>query len=285
MVVAFARSPMVTAYSAWDLARMSGGRFQLGIASQVRGNIVGRFSMEWSEPVVRLGDYVGALRAIFQTFQTGEDLAYAGAHYRFDRLQPYFNPGPNDHPAPPIWTGGVNRGMCVLAGKVADGFVCHPTSSHPRMLESVVMPALAEGAQAAGRGDGGPAVVAGPQPIIAATQDELARLRETRRSELGFLYSTPAYRRQLVLFGLEDVGEALTEMAHRSTWDELAGLMTDDVIGTLVPQGTFDDIATLLEDWYAGRCDGLVLTLPVPEDDGNFADVVARCREIRPSAR
>ncbi len=94
MVVAFPRSPMITAYAAWDLAKYSGGRFQLGIASQVRGNIVGRFSTEWSEPVARLGDYIGALRAIFHSFQTGADLDYTGPHYRFDRLQPYFNPGP-----------------------------------------------------------------------------------------------------------------------------------------------------------------------------------------------
>ena len=42
MVLAFPRSPMIVAYAAWDLAKYSGGRFQLGIASQVRGNIVGR---------------------------------------------------------------------------------------------------------------------------------------------------------------------------------------------------------------------------------------------------
>ena len=49
MALAFPRSPMIIAYAAWDLAKYSEGRFQLGIASQVRGNIVGRFSV----PVVR----------------------------------------------------------------------------------------------------------------------------------------------------------------------------------------------------------------------------------------
>ena len=151
MVVAFPRSPMITAYAAWDLAKYSGGRFQLGIASQVRGNIVGRFSAEWSEPVARLGDYIAALRAIFHSFQTGADLDYTGPHYRFDRLQPYFNPGPLEHPAPQIWTGAVNTRMCAMAGELADGFVCHPTTSHPMVLRAHILPALAEGASRADR--------------------------------------------------------------------------------------------------------------------------------------
>ena len=206
MVVAFPRSPMITAYAAWDLAKDSGGRFQLGIASQVRGNIVGRFSTEWSEPVARLGDYIGALRAIFHSFQTGADLDYTGPHYRFDRLQPYFNPGPLEHAAPQIWTGAVNTRMCVMAGELADGFVCHPTTSHPVVLRAHTLPALAEGASRADRGGEPLAVIANPQPMMAPTMQDVEALREARRSELAFLYSTPAYRRQLEYFGLGDVG-------------------------------------------------------------------------------
>jgi alkanesulfonate monooxygenase SsuD/methylene tetrahydromethanopterin reductase-like flavin-dependent oxidoreductase (luciferase family) len=104
MVVAFARSPMVTALAAWDLAGFSGGRFQLGLATQVRGNIVGRYSMPWTNPVAQLRDYVSAVREIFQAFQTGGELDYAGSHYTFNRLQPYFNPGPLDVPALEIST-------------------------------------------------------------------------------------------------------------------------------------------------------------------------------------
>src|SRR6478735_11674230 len=85
MVVAFPRSPMLTAYAAWDLAALSDGRFQLGVASQVRGNIVGRFSTEWSEPVARLRDYIDSLRSIFDSFETGAPLRHEGPHYRFDR--------------------------------------------------------------------------------------------------------------------------------------------------------------------------------------------------------
>ncbi|WP_099021573.1 TIGR03617 family F420-dependent LLM class oxidoreductase [Mycolicibacterium palauense] len=285
MVVAFPRSPMITAYAAWDLAEYSGGRFELGIASQVRGNIVGRFSAEWSDPVSRLGDYIGALRTIFRSFQTGEPLDHVGPHYRFDRLQPYFNPGPIDTPAPPIWTGAVNRRMCAMAGELADGFVCHPTTSHPRLLHSLILPALAQGAARGGHGDRPPAVVANPQPVVAASRADLEAERERRRSELAFLYSTPAYRRQLETFGLADLADRLAATAQRSEWTALPHHLTDEVMAVLVPEGTHREIADLLTERYSGLCTGLVLPVPTdPAHDGALADLVERCRRIPPAA-
>lgn len=283
MVLAFPRSPMITAYAAWDLAKYSGGRFQLGIASQVRGNIVGRFSAQWSEPVARLADYISSLRAIFASFQTGAKLDYVGPHYRFERLQPYFNPGPLDHPAPQIWTGAVNARMCSMAGEFADGFVCHPTNSHPVVLKSRTLPALAEGAARAGRAT--PAVVANPHVMAAATSEAVDALREQRRSELAFLYSTPAYRRQLEDFGLADVGAALSVMAQRSQWDDLPTILTDDVVSQLIPQGTYDEIPAVLTQWYSGLCSGLNLPVPADaDDDDSFGALLDSCREIPTTA-
>ncbi len=284
MVVAFPRSPMLTAYTAWDLARFSGGRFQLGLASQVRGNIVGRFSAEWSEPVARLRDYVSAVRAIFTSFQSGAKLHYEGPHYRFDRLQPYFNPGPIDSAPPEVWTGGVNPRMCELAGETSDGFVCHPTNSHPEILRSSILPAIAVGRERAGRTDRGPRVIAGPQPIMAATDAELTAVRDGRRSELAFLYSTPAYRPQLEMFGLGSLGDTLSQMAQRSDWSDLDQHMTDEVIGQLVPQASYDALPDLLAEWYAGLSDGIVLTIPDDAEAGTFQAMVERCKDIAPRA-
>jgi len=280
MVVAFPRSPMLTAYTAWDLAGFSGGRFQLGLASQVRGNIVGRFSAEWSEPVARLGDYVGAVRAIFSSFQTGADLNYEGAHYTFDRLQPYFNPGPIDTAPPAIYTGGVNQRMCELAGETSDGFVCHPTNSHPEVLRSETVPAIETGRARAGRTDNGPRIIAGPQPIMAATDVELNAVRDARRSELAFLYSTPAYRPQLEQFGLGALSDALSEMAQRSDWGDLEQHMTDEAIEQLVPHGTYAELPDVLAEWYGGLCDGIVLTIPDDAESEPFGALVQRCKAI-----
>ena len=285
MALAFPRSPMIMAYSAWDLAKYSHGRFQLGVASQVRGNIVGRFSSPWSEPVARLRDYIGSLRAIFHSFQTGERLDHAGPFYKFDRLQPYFNPGPIDHPVPQIWTGGVNKKMCILAGEISDGFVCHPTNSHPLVLTTRTLPAIAEGARNAQLDGLMPAVVANPQAMMAASRGALDALREPRRAELAFLYSTPAYRHQLEDFGLGHVGEALHEMARRSEWGDLSKHLTDDVMNRFVPEGTYAEMPEIIEDRYSGLCSGL--SLPVSADNAHdleLAEAVERCKAI-PTSR
>ena len=70
-IVAFARSPMLVAQGAWDLQRLSGGRFELGLGSQVKGNLEGRFGVAWAPPAPRMRDYVRALRAVFARWQDG----------------------------------------------------------------------------------------------------------------------------------------------------------------------------------------------------------------------
>lgn len=281
MVVAFARSPMVTAYAAWELARFSDGRFELGVATQVRGNIVGRFSMPWTNPVAQLRDYIESLRAIFQVFADGGSLDHRGSHYTFSRLQPYFNPGATGFAPPLIWTGGVNRQMCTLAGAVADGFVAHPTSSHPAMLRQTVLPALAAGAESRRRDDGGPRVVAVPRVIAGSDAAAVAAARDDVRSEIAFLYSTPAYQRTLELFGLQEIGTRLSALAHEKKWDALAGVLGDDVLAQLVPQGTYAELPGVLGSWYGELCDGISLHTPADEDhDEDFAAMVELVRNI-----
>jgi probable F420-dependent oxidoreductase len=281
MVVAFARSPMVTACAAWELARFSSGRFQLGIATQVRGNIVDRFSMPWTDPAAQLRDYVASLRAIFDAFSGGGRLDYRGSHYRFTRLQPYFNPGPIEVAPPPIWTGGVNRKMCTLAGAVADGFVAHPTSSHPAVLREYVLPALADGAAKAGRTDGGPRLVVVPRVIAGRDDAAVTAARDELRAELAFLYSTPAYQRTLELFGRHEIGTRLSDLARLRKWSELTDVLTDNVVRQLVPQGTYADLPDVLASWYDGMCDGISLDVPSdPADDDQFTAMLDRIKVI-----
>ncbi|MDN5893452.1 MAG: LLM class flavin-dependent oxidoreductase [Nocardioides sp.] len=282
MVVAFPRSPMVSAYSAWSLSRFSGGSFELGVASQVRGNIVGRYSAPWVEPVSQLRDYIASLRAIFASFQEGVPLVHDGPHYRFDRLQPYFNPGPLEHPAPSIWSGGVNERMCTLGGEVSDGFVCHPTASHPNFLDRRVLPAIEKGVDQSGRGDGGPRVVVAAKRLAGRTTDDVARARDAYRPDLAFLYSTPAYSRQLELLGFSDLAARLSAHAKAKNWAGLADCLTDELIQQLIPSGTYADLPLVLERWYAGRCDGLILNVPTERGrrDAHLRDLVEAVRDI-----
>ncbi|MBB5957053.1 putative F420-dependent oxidoreductase [Saccharothrix tamanrassetensis] len=279
MTLAFPRSPMTVAYAAWDLARYSGGRFQLGLATQVRGNIVGRFSVPWSAPAERLADYIGALRAIFDAFAQETPLAYEGTHYRFDRLQPYFNPGPSGVDPPQIWTGGVNRRMCVVAGAHADGFVTHATNSHPSYLDEQLLPALAEGA--ADRTDGGPRVIVVSKCVTGSDRTALEAARNNARTELAFLYSTPAYRPTLAMLGHEHLGERLTDLVRDERWAELPSVLTDQTMADLIPQGVYAEIPEVLESWYRGRCDGLAISLPDnDQNDPAFTRMLAAVRDI-----
>lgn len=253
----------------------------------MRGNIVGRFSVPWIDPAGRHGDYLDSLRSIFAAFSDGGPLHHEGPHYRFDRLQPYFNPGPIDVPAPQLWTGGVNPAVCRTVGQLADGFVTHATNSHPRFLRQRLFPALAEGAVAAGRTDGGPRVVVVPRCITAADEKQLCVARDTIRRKLAFLYSTRAYRATLELLGHGEVGPALSDLVHQQRWDELPGELSDGLLAELIPQALHHNLPDVLCEWYGGLCDGLNLSLTAAPTDGDEAQhdaelsrLVARLRTI-----
>ena len=284
VALAFTRSPTLVAYAAWDIAKLSGGRFQLGLGTQIRQNIEDRYGVPFGDdPIGRLGDYVGAVRAVFAAFASGGAPAYESPHYRITRLQPYFNPGPDADTAPPaVYLGGVQRRACALAGAVADGFVSHPTNSNPRYLRETCLPALAEGAQSAGRVLDASVfeVVIGSPVITGATADAVDVERERQRRLLAFLYSTPAYAPTLELYGWPELGPRLRDLIRHDRWEDLAGVLSDEVLDTLVPSGTFDELPRVLLDRFAGLGQGLTVNPPAdPSDDEAFAGVVAALRE------
>ena len=250
VTLAFARSPTLLAYTAWDIAKLSGGRFELGLGTQIRQNIEDRYAVPFGDdPVGRLGDYVGAVRAAFASFASGAAPDYQSPHYRVTRMQPYFNPGPDaTTPAPSIYLGGVQRKACALAGAVADGFVSHPTNSNPRYLRETCLPALAEGARAAGRDLDGASfeTIIGTSVITGSGPDAVVVERERQRRLLAFLYSTPAYAPTLELYGWTEVGPHLRDLIRHDRWDDLADVLSDEVLDTLVPCGTFGELPDLL---------------------------------------
>jgi probable F420-dependent oxidoreductase len=277
VLVVFPRSPMTTAHAAWDLQALSGGRFELGLGTQVRGNIIGRFSTKWVSPVSRMREYVESLRAIFHSFQTGDPLRYEGEHYQFTRLQPFFNPGPLECPPPPIHLGAVGPDMTRMAGGTADGLMSHPTNSSPRVIAEVTLPCVEEGAKRRGRDVAAcPVMAAG---FVATGPDEatLARQRERIREHFTFLYSTPAYWPSLDHLGFGEVGRKLHDLSKRGCWDEMGGLVTDEMLEGLIPHGLYGDIAGILLDEYGPLVDRL--TFPVPDDrtlDEEVSDVLSR---------
>jgi probable F420-dependent oxidoreductase len=278
VALAFVRSPTLTAYAAWDLAAFSGGRFQLGLGTQIRQNVTERMGMPWSEPVSRMREYLDVLDALYASFRTGERPDVRGDTYSVTRLQPYFNPGPDTETvAPPTWLGGVNVGMCELAGERADGFVTHPTNSNPRYLEAICLPHLRVGAERAGRPV--PELVVGATMAAGRTEADVEAERERQRRLFAFLYSTPAYGRTLELYGWTDLAGELQALIRADRWDDLPALVTDDLLDALVPTGTYDQLAPVLLARFADLADGLLLG-PQP-DEANDEAVTALVTGLR----
>lgn len=278
LTLAFPRSPMLVALQAWDLSRMSGGRFDLGLGTQIRQNVEGRFGVPWRSPIPWMRDYVTVVRAAWHSFATGERLHVDTESYRLTRLQPFFDPGPLPHDGPRLWLGGINDRAIRLAADVADGFVTHPTNSHPRFLRERARPLLA--------GTSRPVRVATASPIITGrTTDDVHASREAQRAVLAFLYSTPAYRRTLELFDWGDLGARLQELTRHGHWDQLGSVLTDEHLDTLIPSAPWNELATVVEAWFADLTDGVLVQPPSdPNDDVEFRAVVQAISRINSSS-
>jgi len=276
VTLAFVRSPTLVAYAAWDLARLSGGRFELGLGTQIRQNVEHRYGMPWSEPAARMREYVEALHALFAAFQSGEPVRFEGQTYRITRLQPYFNPGPCEHGPPPVYLGAVNPRMCEVAGALAAGVVTHPTNSSPDYLRDVVRPALLRGAS--GR-DGQARLMAATTLATGLDDEAVARDRERQRRMLAFLYSTPAYRPMLERRGWPDLGPRLQDLVRADRWLELTTVLTDDVLEALLVTGRYDELPALLRQHYGTVADGVVIRAPEDSSgDEALAQAVAALR-------
>jgi probable F420-dependent oxidoreductase len=279
VLVAFPRSPMAVAHAAWDLQELSGGRFALGLGSQVRGNVTGRYSTAWAPPVPRMREYVGSLRAILDAWQNGTELRFEGEHYRFTRMQPFFAPGRLEHPRIPILLGGIGPAMTALAGEVADALVTHPTSSAPRYLREVVLPRLARGAARVGRDPSACRLAVAPLVAAGATDEDVRRERESVRRLFGFLFSTPPYWPPLELFGWKERGERLHELSKAGRWEAMAEVVSDEMLDAFAPSGRYGEIADVLREWYGGLSDWIAF--PMPEDPGRDSAVAAALRALR----
>jgi probable F420-dependent oxidoreductase len=257
VAIAFPRSPMVLAYAAVDLQDFSGGRFRLGLGTQVKGHIQRRFSTEWSAPGPRIREYVQSLHAIWDAWQTGERLAFHGDYYNFSLMNPFFSPGPSEQPRPPVFISAVNPYNCRVAGEVCDGLSLHPLASQ-KYVKQVIVPNIASGAAKAGRDpkslnlSGSSFVITGPSQ--AAIDEKKAAVRR----RIAFYSSTRTYSRVLEVHGFDDVGVRLHEMSLKGQWDAMTGLITDEILETFAVIGGYDEVAPMLHERYDGLLDEVV---------------------------
>lgn len=276
IAVAFPRSPMVLAQIAWDLQAASGGRFILGLGTQVKGHNERRFGVKWEHPTAKLREMILMMRAIWDCWQNGTKPSFVGKFYNFTLMTPFFNPGPIEHPHVPIYIAGVNERICRLAGELCDGFHIHPLHS-VRYLREAVLPNIEQGATKAGRRLADVALSTSAFVITGANSDEIEKAKAVVRQQISFYASTRTYAPVLETHGWGDVCARLNEKAAKGDWTGMANEITDEMLDAYAVTAPHDGIADRLKKKYDGLLDRLALYFPfVPGQRDAFWRELAR---------
>ncbi len=279
IAVAFARSPMNLAQIAWDLQAASGGRFLLGLGSQIKPHITKRFSMPWSHPAARMREMILAIRAIWASWNDGTKLDFQGDFYTHTLMTPFFNPGPNPHGDAKIFLAGVGELMTEVAGEVCDGFLCHGFTTE-RYLREVTLPALERGAAKAGR-KLSDIEISGPAFVVTGTnEEELAASITGTKQQIAFYGSTPAYRGVLEMHGWGALQDDLNRMSKEGKWKEMGELIDDDILNTFAVVAEPEHLAAGLDERYGDIVQRISFYAPYASDPDRWAAVMGQLHSV-----
>ncbi|HET6393744.1 MAG TPA: TIGR03617 family F420-dependent LLM class oxidoreductase [Blastococcus sp.] len=277
IALAFARTPMATAYSAYDLQRLSGGRLVLGLGSQIKAHITRRYDMPWSRPAARIQEYVAALRTIWHSWQTGDPLDFRGDFYEHTLMPPLFSPGALDGPSPRVWLAAVGPRMLAAAGAVADGLICHPLLSQAYLTEAV-LPAVRRSRETHGRADEPFEVSAMCMVATGRTEEQLADAVAGVRRQIGFYASTPAYLPVLEHHGWGDLHGEAHALTKAGRWSELGDLVDDEVLAAFAVVGELDAVGAEMRARFAGLADRVTTSMPYDADGQLALDLLGGAR-------
>ncbi len=266
IAVGFARNPMVLAHVAWDLQALSGGRFLLGLGSQIQAHVTKRFSMPWSRPAARMEEMIHAIRAIWDAWQTGERLNFRGDFYRHTLMTPMFSPGPIDVAPPPILISAVGPLMTKVAGRAADGLVCHAFQT-AEYLRAVTLPNVDAGLAEAGR-DRSEFQISMPVFVVSGFREEEVAAKAARtREQIAFYGSTPAYRPVLEHHGWGDAQTELNRLSKRGMWKEMGDVIDDEMLDAFAIVAEPGDVPARIADRFGGSLDRLQFYAGVSDAD------------------
>ena len=274
IAVAFARNPMTLAVLANDLQLLTKGRFMLGMGSQIKPHITKRFSMPWSHPAPRMRELILAIRAIWNTWETGEPLAFRGEFYTHTLMTPFFNPGPNPYGNPKILLAAVGELMTEVAGEVGDGFLVHGFSTE-RYLREVSLPALERGAAKAGKTRMDLTVSYPGFVVTGPDEQSMAAAAKGVREQIAFYGSTPAYRPVLELHGWGDLQPELNTLSKRGEWVQMGELINDDILNAFAVVAPLDQVATEVRNRFEGMIDRFSFYAPYKVDPDMWKGVLA----------
>jgi probable F420-dependent oxidoreductase len=286
VAIAFPRSPMITALMSWDIQRASGGRFILGLGSQVKGHIQRRYSAFWSgHPQPQMREYVNAVKAIWNSWETGAKLDVHGEYYSHTLMTPEFNPGPVPGGPPKVMISAVGPAMARLAGEICDGVRMHGFCT-AKYVQDVVWPELRAGAERAGRDPSTLEVSGGGFIVTGATQADVEKNLEAARTRVSFYGSTRTYHGVFEAHGWTMIGPRLHEMSLKGQWEQMPGAVPDDVLEQFVVAGTYDEIVPKIKARFGGICTRIGFSIPIrtPEDEERLKSMIRELQEEREPA-
>ena len=280
IAVAFARNPMLLANIGWDLQAMSNGRFNLGLGSQIKPHITKRFSMEWSKPAARMREMISAMRAIWNTWETGEKLDFRGDFYQHTLMTPFFTPEKSDlgdFGVPKVWLAAVGGMMTEVAGEVCDGIICHGFTTE-KYLREVTIPNLAKGREKAGKTMEG-FEISGPFFVVTGQNEEdMAAAEAATKQQIAFYGSTPAYKGVLEIHGWEGMQEELNTLSKQGKWVEMGNIIDDEVLNTFAVVAEPDKVAGELTKRYGDVVTRLSFYAPGQSDAAQWRSVMDQLR-------
>ena len=279
VAIAFARSPMVVANTAWDLQAASHGRFVLGLGTQIKPHNEKRFSVKWSPPVPRLREYIQALRAIWRCWELGERLRFEGDHYTFTLMTPNFVPPSTGQDSVPITMAAVGPLTLRLSGEVADGVRLHSFCTRA-YLEDVVMVQIQKGLKKSGKARKHFEIAGGGFIATGKTDEEVAKTVEWIRYRIAFYGSTPSYWPVLEHHGLGELGRKLNAMTKAGQWDEMAAEVSDDVVELFSAIGRYDELPEMIRSRFGGAVDVVYASMSSDVRPDIPADIIAEIQSI-----
>lgn len=279
IALAFPRSPMVVAGSAWALQVNSKGRMTLGLGTQVKGHNERRFSVPWIAPRTRLKEYVEALRAVWRCWELGERLNYQGEHYQLTLMTPEFSPPKSGLPMVPVYLAAVRPRMLELAGSVADGVRLHGFCTR-RYLEETALPALNAGLEAAGRDRTSFEVCGGGFIATGPTDEAVAKRLEWVRYRVAFYGSTRTYQPVMSLHGWDDLAAKLHSMSKQGKWKEMAAQVPDDVVREFAVVARYDQLVEGVRARFGGLSDTIEIATDSADVPSELGDVLKDLREL-----
>lgn len=279
IAVAFARTPMTIATVSHHLQVASGGRFIIGLGTQVKPHIEKRFGMPWSRPAARMAEFVDALYAIWRCWDEGEPLDFRGEFYQHTLTTPFFQPPPTPLGPPRVFVAAVGQLMTEVVGAHADGLLVHSFTTE-RYLREVTLPTLERGLQARAQTPDTFEVVLPGLVATGDTEEAMETSIRRIRRQIAFYASTPAYRPVLELHGWEDLQPEMNRLSKLGQWREMRDLVDDEMLYTFAVVAEPRALAARIAERFEGLADRFSFYNPLPGPPEEVGEIVRELNAV-----